>query len=61
MCNIVAFILGRAYYMNKYTQKTQWDRPTAPASKPEKPEVCSFFMISLIFLSCAITADTPQL
>jgi len=30
---------GRQYYMNKYTYKSQWTRPTEPAKKPEKPEV----------------------
>jgi|ERR1712136_153034 len=30
---------GKAYYMNKYTQKSQWDRPTEPAKKPaDKPK-----------------------
>lgn len=29
---------GKAYYMNKYSQKSQWERPTEPAKKPEKPE-----------------------
>jgi len=29
---------GRAYYMNKYTQKTQWDRPMVAAKRPERPE-----------------------
>jgi len=29
---------GRPYYCNKYTQVTQWERPTAPVKKPERAE-----------------------
>merc|ERR1712002_62158 len=29
---------GRAYYMNKYTNKTQWERPNAPAERPPRAE-----------------------
>jgi len=31
--------------MNKYTQKTQWERPSAAAKRPEKPEVSHFYLI----------------
>lgn len=44
-------VLGRPYYMNKYTQKTQWDRPNAPAKKPDRPEVCILFEL-LVSFSC---------
>lgn len=29
---------GRNYYVNKYTNASQWDRPTVEATKPPRPE-----------------------
>ncbi|XP_078493910.1 peptidyl-prolyl cis-trans isomerase NIMA-interacting 1-like [Ciona intestinalis] len=29
---------GKTYYMNKFTHKSVWERPTEPAKKPEKQE-----------------------
>merc|ERR1712098_625046 len=36
---------GRTYYLNKYTKKSQWERPTAPAQPAASEEVkCSHIL-----------------
>ncbi|XP_039269889.1 peptidyl-prolyl cis-trans isomerase NIMA-interacting 1-like [Styela clava] len=34
---------GRHYYVNKYTNASQWDRPTSEAVKPARPETVHAF------------------
>ena len=38
---------GQAYYVNKWTNKSQWDRPTKPAKKPSATEQvqCSHLLV----------------
>ena len=37
---------GQAYYVNKWTSKSQWDRPNKAAKKPTNEEVqCSHLLV----------------
>lgn len=38
---------GQAYYVNRFTNESQWEKPTKPAQKPssEKVQVCLLLML----------------